>query len=171
MDSGSLFLIILMLVGIFVAKAFMGALGGTNALNARQRYRGIEGKPLLTAAEVRALTQMESLLPEFRILAQVSMGALLKTKKNVDPKDKMRLRGYYSQKIVDFVLLDRATNKVVAIVELDDYSHDSKKDKIRDILTSMGGYKTIRLPNPKPDTIVNTLLPAIRALEAPIGQV
>lgn len=57
-----------------------------------------------------------------------------------------RARNSYSQKIVDYVLEDRATGTVIALIELDDRSHNSSKDGRRDALTQAAGYRTVRLP-------------------------
>jgi very-short-patch-repair endonuclease len=39
----------------------------------------------------------------------------------------------------------------VALVELDDWSHDESRDALRDAMTDAAGYRTIRIPgNPRP---------------------
>ena len=106
----------------------------------------LEAKPLMTARERETLRYLERAAPHARVHAQVSMGALLKVKKGVPRKEQMAARGRFSQKIVDFVLEDRASGKVIALVELDDRSHSPDKDARRDEITRAGGYLTIRLP-------------------------
>lgn len=50
-----------------------------------------------------------------------------------------RLRGKLSQRIVDFMAQRRSDGTIVAIIELDDRTHDSEKDAKRDeMLTSAG---------------------------------
>ena len=53
--------------------------------------------------------------------------------------------GRYSQKIVDFVVVDLETAEVAAVVELDDRSHDTEKDAARDALMACGGYDVVRI--------------------------
>lgn len=55
------------------------------------------------------------------------------------------MRNRFSQKIVDFVIEDRATGGILALVELDDRSHDALRDRQRDAMTASAGYRTIRL--------------------------
>jgi very-short-patch-repair endonuclease len=40
---------------------------------------------------------------------------------------------------------DRATGAIVALVEIDDYSHNAVTDGKRDSMTSRAGYTTIRI--------------------------
>lgn len=106
----------------------------------------VEGKPLMTAREREAIRHLERAVPQARVHAQVSMGALLRVRRGISRKEHMATRGRFSQKIVDFVLEDRASGKVLALVELDDRSHNADKDARRDEITGAGGYLTIRLP-------------------------
>ncbi|PNB46461.1 hypothetical protein C1X73_34580, partial [Pseudomonas sp. FW305-130] len=55
-------------------------------------------------------------------------------------------RNAFSQKIVDFVIFDQTTGKIVALVEHDDRTHDAQKDRKRDAMTAHAGYQTIRIP-------------------------
>ena len=76
--------------------------------------------------------------PEFVVLAQVSFGALLYAKDGAT-------RNSFSQKIADFVLLDK-TFKVLAVIELDDSSHKGKEDQDakRDAMLTKAGYRILR---------------------------
>lgn len=78
---------------------------------------------------------------------QVSMGALMDLKgviESQDPGSYWMLRNQFANKIVDFVMVDKRTNEVLALIELDDMMHDAQKDAQRDALTASAGYKTIR---------------------------
>ncbi|WP_242098748.1 DUF2726 domain-containing protein [Sphingomonas sp. CROZ-RG-20F-R02-07] len=106
----------------------------------------VRAKALLTKRERVARVIIERVLPHARIYVQVSMGALLQPKAGLGRNEAMRTRNRFSQKIVDFVIEDRASGAVLALVELDDRSHDAPRDRQRDAMTASAGYRTIRLP-------------------------
>jgi hypothetical protein len=112
---------------------------------AGQMARKFKAKAILTPNELEFLARLESAVPEFRFLAQVAMGALL------DPavprsaaREYYRLRGMFSQKIVDFVAQNRENGAIVAIIELDDRTHSADKDSQRDAMLTSAGYRVIR---------------------------
>lgn len=96
---------------------------------------------LLTDREQAMFNRLHVALPEYRVLAQVSFGALLWTKNQFD-------RTYFNKKIADFVVCDKSF-RVLAVVELDDATHKNKveEDVKRDAMLQMAGYKTLRYPN------------------------
>lgn len=99
-------------------------------------------KALLTPNEQEFYGRLVRALPEHKVLAQVSMGALI----DVDltfPGEPFSARDTFSRKIVDYVVCD-AQLHVVALVELDDATHDAAKDAARDRLTQAAGYRTLR---------------------------
>ena len=106
----------------------------------------VRAKPLLTERERGARAIIERVLPHARVHVQVSMGALLQTERGFNRAETMRARNKFSQKIVDFVIEDRTSGAVLALVELDDRSHDNIRDRVRDAMTASAGYRTIRLP-------------------------
>lgn len=106
----------------------------------------VRAKLLLTERERAARAIIERVLPHARVHVQVSMGALLQAKGGFGRGDAMRTRNKFSRKIVDFVIEDRAPGAILALVELDDRSHDILRDKLRDKMTAFAGYRTIRLP-------------------------
>ncbi len=106
--------------------------------------RRIERKRLMTPAEVRFWRLLNAALPEYRIFGQVAMGALLKPVSGLSRKDWWSTYGRFSQKIVDFAVIEPVTGEVVAIVELDDSTHDSPADADRDALLARGGYTVVR---------------------------
>lgn len=101
---------------------------------------------LMTERERRVIEMIEAAAPACRVHAQVSMGALLEAKRGLDRSRQTAVRNRFNRKIVDYVIEDKKTGDVVAIVELDDRTHRAAKDKERDRLTSAAGYNTIRLP-------------------------
>lgn len=105
-------------VGLAIFKAKMAKVGGDGAAK-------FKVKTLLTANELEFMRRLESAAPELRFLAQVSMGALLDPAvPRSDAKAYYRLRGMFTQKIVDFVAQNRDDGSVVAIIELDDRTHN-----------------------------------------------
>lgn len=102
-------------------------------------------KRFMTARELAVLDALERCLPEYRFHAQVAMGALLKAPPRLVGKTTPADRNAFSQKIVDFVAQDRATGAIVALIEVDDSSHDANRDRQRDAMTADAGYRTIRI--------------------------
>ncbi|WP_148640236.1 DUF2726 domain-containing protein [Aureimonas sp. AU20] len=111
----------------------------------------LERRPLLTKAELELLTILRALLPRHHVNCQVSMGALLKPRAGLSRKAYSLSRNKVSQKVVDFVVMDPASGEVDAVIELDDRSHDARKDAARDKLLTQGRYQVIRIPSrPRP---------------------
>ena len=88
---------------------------------------------------------IEAAVPHCRVHAQVSMGALLDCRKGLSRKESTGVRNRFNQKRIDFVLEERSSGNVLALVELDDRTHNAAKDRERDEMTKAAGYRTIRL--------------------------
>lgn len=129
----------------FGALVIAGILIGVGYGLAGNRPR-VSAKPLLTERERAARGIIERLLPHARVHAQVSMGALLQPARRFSGKNDWRVRGAYAAKIVDFVIEDRRSGAILALVEVDDHSHDFARDRVRDRMTASAGYLTIRIP-------------------------
>lgn len=56
------------------------------------------------------------------------------------------MRNRFSSKRVDYVVEDRASGKVVMLIELDDRYHRPDQDARRDRMMAAAGYATLRLP-------------------------
>ncbi len=97
------------------------------------------------------------------------MGALLDAPRVLGRRRHISDRNAFSQKIVDFVVQDRASGRILALIEIDDHTHVPAHDRARDAMTSAAGYRTIRisaLTRPHHDAVrsaVAVLLPASRA--------
>lgn len=136
-------------------------------------------KPLLTSNEMEFLARLEGAAPELRFFPQVAMGALLEPAvSRRDGKAYYRLRGMFSQKIVDFVAQRRSDGQIVAVIELDDRTHNVQEDASRDAMLSSAGYRIVRWNSKtKPDAaaIRATLMPpapapiATPAAPRPVG--
>lgn len=100
-------------------------------------------RPFMTRREQAMLAVLDHVLPMYRIHAQVAMGALLKVPsvpgRRVNPAD----WNSFARKIVDFVVEDPTTGKVI---EIDDRSHNAETDRQRDAMTARAGYRTLRIP-------------------------
>lgn len=100
--------------------------------------------------------------PEYVVLTQVSFGALLTAKGGAS-------RYSFSQKIADFVLLDK-TFKVLSVIELDDSSHRGRegKDASRDAMLAKAGYKILRYKNiPQPAKLLRDLAAVKQQMTSP----
>ena len=115
--------------------------------SARPATRGLKpvARRFMTPRELAMLDILERCLPQYRFHAQVSMGALLNAAPNPLRRRMPSDRNAFAQKIVDFVAQDRSTGAIVALIEVDDASHDANKDAARDEMTRGAGYQTVRI--------------------------
>lgn len=102
----------------------------------------------LTAREQQMFFRLTETLTDCTVFAQVPLAALLTTSDHHD-------RNRYDRKIADFLICTK-TLTPIAVIELDDSTHDSKiaKDADRDAMLRNAGYQTIRYRNyPSPDQL------------------
>ena len=108
-------------------------------------------KNLVTANEQEFFGRLRQALPDYNVLTQVAMGALLATAPSANGRDHLRARAKFSQKIVDYVVCS-SDMKVVCLIELDDRTHNAARDSTRDAMTAQAGYRTVRFESRnKPD--------------------
>ena len=129
-----------LVVGVLLLRALFSAIGKPGVAR-------VVARPLLTQAELRFLQVLIEALPGRVISCQVSMGALLRPEEGLDRKQWWSTYGRFSQKIVDFVVIDPDGGGVAAVVELDDRSHDAGKDAARDAMLLRAGYRVVRFGN------------------------
>ncbi|MDE8650614.1 DUF2726 domain-containing protein [Novosphingobium sp. H3SJ31-1] len=122
-------------------------------------------KPFMTRREEAMLAVLEEIFPMYRFHAQVAMGALLKVPARMGCRGTPADRNAFSQKIVDFVVQDPTTGRVVALIEIDDGSHSAARDRIRDAMTRGAGYRTFRIPAAARPTI-----PAVLRIVGPLRE-
>jgi hypothetical protein len=101
-------------------------------------------KPLLTANEAEFFHRLQRALPGFHVFPQVSFAAFLTDDGQLSRNARWTLRAKFDRKIADFVICERGTLRVVAVLELDDRTHDARADRQRDAITRAAGYQTIR---------------------------
>jgi hypothetical protein len=104
----------------------------------------VRRKSLLTANEAEFFHRLQRALPGFHVFPQVSFAAFLTDDGQLARKAQWAVRAKFDRKIADFVICERGTLKIVAVVELDDRMHDAKADRQRDAITKAAGYQTIR---------------------------
>lgn len=100
----------------------------------------------MTRNELEFFGRLKRALPRrYDIAPQVAMGALLEPRLSQQSRGAyMRVRSRFAQKICDYVLLDRGVP--IVVIELDDRTHDVKKDqdRARDALLAGAGISTLR---------------------------
>lgn len=157
-------LVPLLLIGavlLFIVLALQNARpGGTAKLP-------VEGKPLMSATERQIIALLEEALPQ--VHAKVAMGAIVKTRAGLSQRQRMSVRGRFSQKIVDFVLEDRASGRILALVEHGNRSSESSERAKRDAITGAAGYTTIRLPDTRRPTAADVRDVVLAALSDHAG--
>jgi very-short-patch-repair endonuclease len=117
-----------------------------------QRRSAFRAKRILTENEEEFLSRLRRALPECEIWPQVAMGAIVEVTLPRNHPDFWDVRRQFAEKIMDFVVSRRRSLQVVAVVELDDRTHDPKKDAKRDAPLSAVGIRTVRFQSrAKPD--------------------
>jgi hypothetical protein len=96
-------------------------------------------KALMTDNEFDFFNRLNQALPDYHVFPQVSMGAILQG----DGPNKFASRGTFAQKIIDYVIYNKQ-KRIIAIVELDDKTHDQDKDEKRDAMLIQAGYRIVR---------------------------
>ena len=127
----------------------------------KMRRSPYQSRAILTPNEREFFGRLRrALMPRFVVFSQVSMSALLEPKPAHQGREYMRLRARFSQKYVDFVVCDPETVEVVALIELDDITHDPAKDALRDEMLEGAGYTVVRWHSrnkPSPQDISRTI--------------
>ena len=132
---------IIFLVLAVLAVALLRLLGGRSGIGRLP----VRTRELMTKRERIVCGFIEQAIPSARVHAQVSMGAILQPARGLDRSRATSVRNRFSSKRVDFLLEDRASGDIIAIVELDDRTHNARQDAQRDQMTARAGYTTIRL--------------------------
>jgi hypothetical protein len=113
--------------------------------------KSYKSKPIMTNNEIEFFNRLVQALPDYYVFLQVSLGALLEGNAQ-DYKEKNRIRLTFAQKIADYVIYTK-NMKPVAIIELDDKTHNQEKDEKRDAMLVQAGYKIIRFNSKKKPSI------------------
>ena len=101
----------------------------TNGYDYRQRG------PLFTAAERSFLHVLDQAISDkYRVFGKVRVADIIAPTKGMDRKDWQIAFNKISSKHFDYVLCSKDKLDVIAVIELDDKSHETKKVKDRDSL-------------------------------------
>lgn len=113
----------------------------------------IQRKPLLTANEKEFFFRLQKALPAYRVFPQVAFGAFMTDDGRLSQNARWSVRSRFDRKIADFVICERGSFRIVALVELDDSTHVAAADRKRDALTRAAGYQTIRFQSRQKPTL------------------
>lgn len=149
----NIFVLITLVLAIVVVVALIGKLTQNKRAKSKHPKISLNIKPkrLMTERE-KAMFRVLVRIPNVYIFSQVSLGAILNT-----PDWNTRVK--FMSKIADYVVTDSDFN-ILAVIELDDKSHDNKKeqDRFRDAMVAKAGYNVLRYPNiPRLDEIMQDL--------------
>ena len=115
--------------------------------NRRKTTYSCSGCPLMSASEIRFFRVLQMAVPNELVFPQVSMAAVVRPNyAGVYSRYVPAFRSM-SQKRIDFVVCNRDSLEVCCLVELDDSSHDARRDcdQARDAITAQAGYRTVRV--------------------------
>lgn len=106
----------------------------------------LRAKRFITPNELEFLHRLRRALPGLEVLPQVSMGALLDADLPAGHPRTWTIRRVFAMKILDYVVCEPTDLSVVAVVELDDQTHDEnyENDAGRDELLASAGITTLR---------------------------
>jgi hypothetical protein len=103
------------------------------------------GCSLMSESEIRFFRVLQMAVPNDLVFPQVGMAAVVRPIYLGADSRYVPAFSTISQKRIDFVVCNRASMVVRCLVELDDSSHDARRDQLRDAITAKAGYRTIRV--------------------------
>ncbi|MBB6204310.1 DUF2726 domain-containing protein [Paraburkholderia fungorum] len=154
--------VVLLIVAASLSKRLQSKRGQINP-------KDFQRQAIMTATELKFFRQLVAILPDVWIFPQVAFAAVLKP--SARGKEYWRAFGQIAQKRLDFVLYAHDMT-LLAVVELDDATHDRKADadRQRDALFHHAGIRTLRFDVrrwPGEDEILTAVYPVA---QAPSGQ-
>lgn len=129
------------------------------------RYRA---RSLLTDNELEFFYRITKAIPGYLVFPQVSLQALIEpSSRNSETAEADRLR--VAQQRADYVVCD-PSGAVIAVIELDDQTHERKKDAIRDKRLRQAGIATLRYQSESKPTL-RTIRDDVIALVKPAANI
>jgi hypothetical protein len=105
----------------------------------------VRARSLMTGNEREFCARMRRALGvRYEVVPQVAMGALIDVALPRTHPQFWSTLERFSRKVVDFVVCERGSMRVIAVVELDDRTHDPERDRQRDALMLEAGIRTLR---------------------------
>ena len=114
----------------------------------------IRSKPLLTDNELEFFNRLTRALPRYYVFPQVALGAIMDANPDLPAKQRWIIRSHFDRKIADFIICEPRTLRVLAIVELDDRTHNTRRDRERDAITQAAGIRTLRYSSREKPSVV-----------------
>lgn len=139
-----LLLVVFALVALVVLR--FGRVGSS-------RHGSYRSQKIMTDNELEFFGRLSRAAPDCYVFPQVAMSALVEPSVS-DAKKRLALFRRISQKRVDYAIFTNAM-KLLCVVELDDKTHDPKKDAARDEMLSSAGIKTIRWHSRKKPSVAD----------------
>lgn len=131
------------LIAIAIVAILAAALGITmKRLQGKVRAGAYRARKLMTENELEFFGRLVSALPDHYVFPQVAMSALLEaasSDKKQSHSDRLRI----AQQRVDYIVCTRSC-ELVAVIELDDRTHSTVKDQLRDSRLEQAGIRTVR---------------------------
>lgn len=130
-------LLIAATIGILIAASLIPRGQSASKLKPLSQLKVQPRRPM-TAREQQMFFRLTETLTDCTVFPQMPLAALLTT---ADHQDRNR----YNRKIADFLICTK-TLTPIAVIELDDVTHNNKlaKDADRDAMLKNAGYQTIR---------------------------
>jgi len=152
----AIFLLIAVGLSLLAALAATVATGRLNIIRDLLRRLATLGQPqyrarsLLTGNEIEFFRRLRRALPQEYIFPQVALSALIEPRS----RSEKHLRDFrrISQKRVDYAIYT-SDLQLVAIVELDDRTHNRMADAQRDAFVASAGIRTLRFESRNKPTV------------------
>ena len=152
----AIFLLIAVGLSLLAALAATVATGRLNIIRDLLRRLATLGQPqyrarsLLTGNEIEFFRRLRRALPQEYIFPQVALSALIEPRS----RSEKHLRDFrrISQKRVDYAIYT-SDLQLVAIVELDDRTHNRTADAQRDAFVASAGIRTLRFESRNKPTV------------------
>lgn len=113
---------------------------------------GVVSRPILSENELEFFHRLQRALPAYHVFPQVAANALLKVAAAVPKQRTHAARNKFAQKHVDFIVCERDSLEVKAIIELDDKTHLADRDRARDLMFQQAGYAVHRFESRRKPT-------------------